>query len=64
MCDTVRTVCSKYEKCQRRKRNKKHYGKLLSKQAEATPWQTMYVDLIGKYKLNPKGGGKKYDMTT
>ena len=61
---TVHDVCSTCDACQRLKRNKKHYGKLPPKQAEATPWQTLCVDLIGRYKLNPKGGGKKYEMTT
>ena len=64
MRETVREVCSKCDTCQRLKRNKKNYGKLPPKQAEATPWQTMCVDLICKYKLNPNGGGKKYEMIT
>mgnify|MGYP000473878471 FL=1 len=61
---TVQDVCSTCDVCQRLKRNKKNYGKLPPKQAEATPWQTLCVDLIGRYKLDPKGGGKKYEMTT
>ena len=62
---TVQYVCSRCDVCQRLKRNKKHYRKLPPKQAEATPWQTLCVDLIGnRYKLDRKGGGKKYEMTT
>ena len=55
---TVEDVCSTCDVCQRLKRNKKNYGKLPPKQAEATSWQTLCVDLIGRYKLNPKGGDK------
>ena len=61
---TVQDVCSTCDVCQCLKRNKKNYGKLPPKQAEATPWQTLCVGLIGRYKLDPKGGGKKYEMTT
>ena len=61
---TVHDVCSKCDACQRLKRGKKAYGKLPPKEAEATPWDTLCVDLIGKYQFTPKGGGKKYQMTT
>ena len=61
---TVHDVCSKCDTCQRLKRTKSSYGKLPPKEAEATPWDTLCVDLIGKYQFTPKGGGKKYEMTT
>ena len=48
---TVLDVCSKCHTCQLTKKGKKKYGKLPSKQAEATPWQTLCVDLIGPYKF-------------
>ena len=35
--------------CQRTKKNKKHYGHLPPKMEEATPWDTLCVDLIGPY---------------
>jgi transposase InsO family protein len=61
---TVHDVCSKCDACQFLKRSKTHYGKLPPKEAEAVPWDTLCVDLIGKYQFNPQGGGKKYQMTT
>ena len=44
------------------KRNKKHYGKLPPKEAETIPWDTLCIDLIGKYQFTPKGGGKKFQI--
>ena len=61
---TVQDVCTTCDTCQRLKRNKKNYGKLPPKQSEATPQQKLCIDFIGKYKLIPKEGGKKYEMTT
>ena len=46
--------------CHFLKGNKKQYGKLPPKEAETIPWYTPCVDLIGKHKFIPKGGGKKY----
>ena len=34
------------------------YGKLSSKDAETKPWDTLCVELIGKYQFTPKEGGK------
>ena len=61
---TVHDVCSKCDACQFLKRNKKNYGKLPPKEAESVPWDTLCVDLIGKYQFSPKSGGKKYEMKT
>jgi len=57
-------ICSKCDTCQRLKRTKSSYGKLPPKVAEATPWDTLCVDLIDKYQLTSKCGGNKYKMTT
>ena len=48
--------------CQFLKRNKKQYGKLPPKDPESIPWDTLCVDLIGKYQFPPKGGGKKFQI--
>ena len=42
--------------------NKRNYGKLLSKQAESQPWDTLCIDLIDKYRMSPNKGGRKYAM--
>ncbi len=41
--------------CQRNKKQRKKYGRLLPKQAETTPWDRLCVDLIGPYKIRRKG---------
>ena len=41
--------------CQLNKRRYKKYGKLPVKEAEATPWDRMCIDLIGPYKIRRKG---------
>ena len=43
--------------CNKRRHNKK-YGHLPPKEAEATPWDKMCVDLIGPYKIRQKGKKK------
>ena len=48
--------------CQSLNRNQKQYRKLPPKEAETIPWGTLCVDLIGKYQLTPKGGGKKFQI--
>ena len=58
--NTVHDICSKCEACQFLKRRKGNYGKLPAKEAETKPWDVLCVDLIGRYKFTPKGGGKKY----
>ena len=47
--ETVQAVCDTCHICQLTKKGKKKYGKLPMKEAEATPWQTLCVDLIGPY---------------
>ena len=42
---------------------KKKYGKLPPKEAEAQPWDTLCVDLIGKYQFTTKGGGAEYKIS-
>ena len=39
----------------RTKVTNQQYGKLPAKQAEANPWDTICVDLIGPYKIQRKG---------
>ena len=41
--------------CQKNKRKIKKYGHLPPKEAEATPWDKMCIDLIGPYKIRRKG---------
>ena len=59
---SVHDICSKCHTCQFLKRNKKNYGKLPAKQAETQPWDTLCIDLIGKYRMTPNKGGRKYAM--
>ena len=56
----VEKVCSTCSICQINKRNKKKYGHLPEKDAEATPWDKLCVDLIGPYTITRK---KKKDLT-
>jgi transposase InsO family protein len=44
--------------CQRSKRRFKKYGELPEKEAEATPWDKLCVDLIGPYKIRQRGKKK------
>ena len=37
--------------CQGYKKQKRHYGHLPTKAAEAQPWETLCVDLIGPYAI-------------
>ena len=59
---TVHEICTKCQTCQFLKRNKKQYSKLPPKEAETIPWDTLCVDLIGKYQFTAKGGGKKFQI--
>ena len=45
-------------------RNMKQYGKIPSQKAECKLWDVLCIDLIDQYQFTPKGGGKKYQMTT
>jgi hypothetical protein len=44
--------------CQQNKRRQKKYGLLPSKEARATPWDQLCVDLVGPYKKRRKGKDK------
>ena len=55
----MQQVCSKCDTCQRLKRSNKKYGKLPPKEAEAQPWDTLCVDLIGKYQFTTKSDDNK-----
>ena len=35
---------------------------MLAKQVETQPWDTLCIDLIGKYQMTPNKGGRKYAM--
>ena len=48
--------------CQFLKRNKKQYGKLLPKEGETIPRDTLFVVLIFEYQFRLKGGGKKFQI--
>ena len=50
----IRKVCSKCSICQRTKRDPRKLGHLPPKQAEAIPWDKMYIDLIGPYTIRRK----------
>ena len=50
----VKNLCLKCPICQMNKRNKKKYGHLPEKEAEATPWNKLCVDLFGPYTIKRK----------
>ena len=45
----VERACKKCKICQKTKKKTIKYGKLPAKEAEAEPWETLCVDLIGPY---------------
>lgn len=49
--ETVHNICSKCHTCQLTKKSSKKYGHLPEKEAEATPWERLCVDLIGPYTM-------------
>ena len=57
--DDVKEHVRTCPQCQKNKLQKKKYGHLPEKQAEANPWQTVCVDLIGPYTLRTKRGKRK-----
>ena len=59
---TVHEICTECKTYQFLKRNEKQYRKLPSKEAETIPWDTLCVDLIGKYQFTSKGRGKKFQI--
>ena len=59
---SIHDICSKCHTCQFLKCNNRNYGKLSAKQAETQPWDMLCIDLIGKYRMTPDKGGRKYTM--
>ena len=49
LTSTVKKICSTCHTCQITKRKTVKYGKLPEKIAEAIPWETLCIDLIGLY---------------
>ena len=47
--DEVERFCKRCNTCQLTKKTKKKYGHLPAKEAEAEPWDTLCIDLIGPY---------------
>ena len=60
--NSVYNICSKCHTCQFLKHNNRNYSKLPDKQAETQPWDTLCIDLIDKYRINPSKRGRKYTM--
>jgi RNase H-like domain found in reverse transcriptase/Reverse transcriptase (RNA-dependent DNA polymerase)/Integrase zinc binding domain len=55
MREHIKSECSTCHICQLTKRTKKKYGHLPPKEAEATPWERLCVDMIGPYIIKRKG---------
>ena len=55
MRDQITNYVQSCPTCQRNKRKVKKYGYLPPKEAEATPWDKLCIDLIGPYKIRRKG---------
>lgn len=65
--ETVHKHCKACRTCQLNKRKTKKYGHLPAKVAEANPWETLCVDLIGPYTIQrpkKKRGSKKQEEPT
>jgi len=52
--ETVLKICSTCPTCQKTKKTPQQYGHLPEKEAEATPWEKLCVDLIGPYHIKNK----------
>jgi hypothetical protein len=55
MRDQITNYVKACPTCQRNKRKVKKQGHLPTKEAEATPWDKMCIDLIGTYTIRRKG---------
>jgi len=55
MRDQITNYVQACPTCQRNKRKVKKYGHLPPKEAEATPWDKMCIDLIGPYTIRRTG---------
>jgi RNase H-like domain found in reverse transcriptase/Reverse transcriptase (RNA-dependent DNA polymerase)/Integrase zinc binding domain len=53
--EDVLNVCKMCDTCQRTKRSYTKYGHLPEKEAEATPWDVLCVDMIGPYTFKRQG---------
>ena len=54
----VEKICKSCRTCQLTKKTKKKYGHLPPKEAEAIPWDTLCIDLIGPYTVKEHGKKK------
>src|SRR5210317_2612573 len=54
----VEKICISCRTCQLTKKTKKKYGHLPPKEAEAIPWDTLCIDLIGPYTVKEHGKKK------
>ena len=52
----VQNICKKCPTCQKAKQTHTKYGHLLEKQAEATPWEQLCIDLIRPYNIKRHNG--------
>ena len=59
MRDDITRDVSTCSVCQKQKKQHKKYGLLPEKEAEYKPWERLYVDLIGPYKIRTKKCGHK-----
>ena len=55
LTDNVREHVKTCSICQKNKRNEIKYGHVPPKEAETKPWDKMYTDSIGPYKIRRKG---------
>jgi hypothetical protein len=60
----VQLHCKKCKLCQIHKKNRKQYGKLPAKLAEATPWEIVCLDLVGPWSVKTPSGVKKVRAIT
>jgi transposase InsO family protein len=57
MRSTIQSVCKRCVSCQLTKPKSKKYGHLPPKEAEAIPWDTLCIDLIGPYQIGTGRNG-------
>jgi transposase InsO family protein len=57
MRSTIQSVCKRCVSCQLTKPKSKKYGHLPPKDAEAIPWDTLCIDLIGPYQIGAGRNG-------
>jgi hypothetical protein len=56
MRNTVQSITKSCKSCQVNKKRTRKYGHLPSKIVISTPWEALFVDLVGPYTLNGKDG--------